>query len=143
MKSLPVYFYVQKNASHLGGGKVSFELTRLNIGGAMDASSGIFTVPRNGVYSFAFTSVGTFSTTRYVGLLRVALALNGIEIGNGVTVTHDNASTHTVSVHSILELNAGDKVWIIITGISPESYMDDSSSLNTHFTGHLLQENLA
>jgi C1q-related factor len=46
VKSSPVYFYVQRNASYsLNGTTIPFNIERLNVGGGMNITSGIFTAP--------------------------------------------------------------------------------------------------
>ncbi len=45
VKSRSVHFYVQRNSSSTKEGLLRFEITRLNVGGAMNLATGIFTVP--------------------------------------------------------------------------------------------------
>ena len=52
-----VYLTVQRNTSNtVIGTSIPYELTRLNIGGAMNLTTGIFTVPTNGRYFFSFAA---------------------------------------------------------------------------------------
>ena len=114
----------------------------------MNGKSGIFTVPRNGIYSFDFSGVGEYHTPRKseVSVLGVALMVNDSEVGRGLTRTHaqGNFSYYTISLHSTLELKATDEVWVsIASSLSSEAWLHDNEHHYTHFTGHLLQENMA
>lgn len=142
MKSLPVYFYVQKNAQRNVTGIVTFELTRINVGEAMDASSGIFTAPRNGIYSFQLTGVELGPSASNYNQLRVALMLNGSQVGLSGT-DQTGGPLQTYSLHSTLDLKAGDQLWISINAVSGGARLYDDSNHYTHFSGHLLQEHLA
>ena len=147
VKSSLVYFYAQKDTPHNATGRIPFEYMRLNFGGAMDASSGTFTAPRDGIYSFAFSGVGHYPNAtlniRDQGILRVVLVLNSGLVGFGLTQTQDDSSFFTISLHSTLELKTGDRVWISITKLAEETYLYDDVNHFTHFTGHLLQEKVA
>jgi hypothetical protein len=58
VKSSPVYFHVQRNASYsLNGTTIPFQIERLNVGGGMNITSGIFTAPKSGIYFFSFTGL--------------------------------------------------------------------------------------
>ena len=145
VKSSPVYFYVQRNTSYSAMGSIMpFELTRLNIGGAMNTSSGIFTAPRNGIYSFHF-SCTTHHPASLLGdvYVFISLILNGNNIGRSETRSNDDDSYYTQSLHSTLELKTGDEVWISIAAIDGGASLYDSSNHYTHFTGYFLQENVA
>ena len=143
VKSSPVYFYVQKSGATVAVGRIPFELTKLNIGGAMNAGSGIFTAPRSGIYSFAFTGIGFYPTGNKLGVLRIALMLNGVEVGLGVTHTKEDYSIHTISLNSVLALKKGDQVWMKLHSLESGAMIYDDNQHYTHFTGYLLQENVA
>ena len=85
VKSSPVYFYVQRSADfNTTGTPVSFDTKRLNVGGAMDWTSGKFTAPRDGICAFLFTGLANFpaSTTR-VNINVIYMYVNGHWIGSG------------------------------------------------------------
>ena len=137
--SAPVYFYVQKNVSHSTLGIVPFEITRLNIGEAMSASAGIFTAPRNGIYSFHFSGVSRHFPEKTSTLLR--LIVNDNIIGRSITSSNDPFGLYTQSFHAALELKMGDQVWIALSNFSTGEGLYEDKSFNsyyTHFTGHLL-----
>lgn len=143
MKSLPVSFYVQRDRPRSTMGKLPFDLTILNNGGGMDAGSGIFTAPRNGTYSFAFSGLVVHPTSSSVSLLRFALMLNDSKVGYILDQTQGEVTFHTVSLSSVLELKVGDRVWINLVESYSGAYLYDSNEQYTHFTGHLLQEDVA
>jgi hypothetical protein len=113
----------------------------VNEGNAMDLIKGIFTVPRTGVYFFAFTGLADFPSSSHV-YLRVGLFLNGVLIGlgsldEGNTVTSQNSP---FTFQSTLNLKSGDQVWVGITGMTSGSYLYDDGNHYTHFTGFMLEE---
>ena len=65
LKSSPIYFTVKRNESTTGNslGIVTFQVEQLNIGGAMNLTSGVFTAPRNTTYFFAFNGVAGFTSS--------------------------------------------------------------------------------
>ena len=85
VKSLPVYFYVQRSSVfNATNTPITFDTARLNNGGAMNLTSGIFTAPRTGTYFFSFIAIAVFPTSSSVIQgATVALHLNGNPIGYG------------------------------------------------------------
>ena len=79
VKSLPVYFYVQRSTGfNTTNTSITFDTARLNDGGAMNLSSGIVTAPRTGTYFFSFSAIATFPTSSSVTqAVRVGLFFNG------------------------------------------------------------------
>lgn len=63
VKSLPVYFYVQRETGfNAPDVPITYEIEELNVGGAMNIQSGIFTSPQNGKYYFSFSGLGFIPT---------------------------------------------------------------------------------
>jgi hypothetical protein len=146
VKSAPVHFYVQRNATFSTTGTIPFELAVLNEGNAMNLTSGIFTAPVTGVYFFSFTGVARFpASTSYV-YLNVGLYLNGGLIGEGRaedanTVTNQFSPLSTLQ--STMNLKKGDRVWVTITGMSSGAYLLEVGDTHyTHFTGFMLEEEI-
>jgi hypothetical protein len=129
VKSTPVYFYVQTNVHHSTvNTAIPFEVTRTNVGNAMNPSTGIFTAPRPGKYFF------TFSGISYAAASHIELHLNGVLIGTG----HSTEQFYTFSHHATLQLSQGDQIRLFLkTG---SVYGD--GRLFTSFVGILMEEDV-
>ena len=57
---------------------IPFEVTRLNVGNAMNVASGIFTAPKTGIYFFSFSGLGSAKRGTFPQLY-----LNGNLMGSG------------------------------------------------------------
>ncbi|KAM7399671.1 hypothetical protein PAMP_018919 [Pampus punctatissimus] len=106
----------------------------LNLGGGYDVQTGIFTVPRSGVYSFAVTVYGNAAlfggklsscATVQVNMQEVATLLekSGLDLEDSATV------------FLAMKLNAGDQVAVNL--LKECSICDNNNHYNT-FTGFLL-----
>ena len=63
--SSDVYFNVQRQSNYdTINSVVPYEVTQLNIGGAMNISSGVFTAPTSGRYFFSFNAVSASNTAK-------------------------------------------------------------------------------
>ena len=129
VKSTPVYFYVQRNTNYLTKNSVvPFEVTKLNVGNAMNAAAGTFIAPRSGKYFFSASGLSLDSTSDG----NVVLQLNGAFIGRG----SGNGQYETFSIQSTLQLNMGDQVRLYLK----DGTLHDTSDHATHFVGFLLEE---
>ncbi|XP_046456945.1 E3 ubiquitin-protein ligase BRE1-like isoform X1 [Daphnia pulex] len=158
VKSAPVHFFVQKNSSFVQKDKpIPFELSVLNVGDAMNLTSGIFTAPRKGIYYFSFTGNAGFPASssdvftddskkwRSSVYLRVRLYFNGTKMGVGnVQEANTVAGQHSpFVVQSTLELNSGDRVWLQMDGMSPGAVLHEDKDFKfNHFTGFILEEEI-
>jgi hypothetical protein len=144
---MSTYFYVQKDAEfNKINTPIPFEIPKLNIGNAMDLSSGKFTAPRAGIYYFSFTGLVSFpvtgSTETYLG---VELILNDEAVALG---TVDEANTidsqlTPFTFHSTLDLKSGDIIWLQIKHLTSGAYLYDTLDWqSTHFTGWILEEDI-
>ncbi len=144
VKSSPVYFYVQKSSFYnIVNTPIPFEVERLNVGGAMNLTSGTFTAPRTGTYFFSFSGTGVFENGN--GLLDIGLILNGNSIGRAEGNDFSGA-THeyeTASLQSTLYLQSGDQISLQILAMSNSILADSYSQHVTHFNGFLLNEDVA
>ncbi|XP_059351512.1 uncharacterized protein LOC130694055 [Daphnia carinata] len=158
IKTKPIYFYVQKDKNFSERNiPLPFEITIVNMGGAMDLPSGVFTAPVNGTYFFSFAGLAQFpmltgpdpvpvqrelGANLYKNGERIAIS----QVNIGYLVYPDNRSP--ITLQSTVSLQAGDKVWIqIYIGISGGFLYDDSDvevnqGSHTHFNGWLLEEEI-
>ncbi len=133
VKSSPVYFYLQKNTNfNTTSVPIPFEVERLNVGGAMNLGSGIFTAPKSGTYFFSFSGITDGSDKS----LHIALYVNENRIGTG----NSFGKYDTLSLQSTLHLSAGDKISL---RIKEYGALFDDSNHYSHFTGWLLYEDLS
>ncbi|KAK4014936.1 hypothetical protein OUZ56_027449 [Daphnia magna] len=146
VQSSPTYFYVQKNSSFSQfDTPVPFEIEKLNTGGAMNLKTGTFIAPRKGTYFFSFSGIAYFPGSTVRQGFRMNLYLNGQAIGDGYE--DEVASTSSFgafnTIHTTLALQAGDKVWVQIAGISEGVSLHDGINHFTHFIGWLLREDIS
>ena len=148
VKSMSVYFYVQRNSTfNTTETPITFDTAKLNIGGAMDLSSGIFTAPLTGTYFFSFTGIVEFPTSSSIVLgANLGLYLNGnlIGLGSAEDANTGGGQNDQLSLHSTLYLETGDEIWVQIQSIYGTGVrFYDSNNHYTHFNGWLLEENIS
>jgi hypothetical protein len=68
--------------------------------------------------------------------------MNGELIGRGEADLTQGLSTDTFSLQSTLYLQAGDEIWVQVDQADRMNLYDNGNHY-THFTGWLLQENVA
>ena len=135
VKRFPVHFYVQRNRvfSQLNA-IITFEVERLNVGGAMKINTGVFTAPRSGTYHFSFA----FMKDEQATSLAIYIRKNGARIG-GALVHNNPTVKHQSSLSVPLQLKSGDTVDMFQMG---NGNIYDDNSHYTHFTGWLMEEDL-
>jgi hypothetical protein len=146
VKSAPVHFYVQRNSDfNQTETPIPFSRALVNEGNAMDLTSGKFTAPRPGIYFFSFTGVAQISSSSAVYFYS-HLYLNGKRIGSSLIDEHNGPVNQysPLTLQSTLNLKKGDQLWVQ-TWYSDGSfsYFSDGSSHLTHFTGFMLDEEIA
>ena len=143
VKSSPVYFYVQRyNVFNTIMTPIPFDVERLNVGGAMNSTTGKFTASKDGTYAFSFTGDAWFPATSSRGNLDLYMSLNSNSIGWGWADEVSNATEmETFSFQSTFNLVAGDQIWLEIAYISAGAYL--RGVFYTQFSGYLLEENIA
>ena len=104
---------------------VPFQIEGLNIGGAMNLATGVFTAPRPGRYLFSLSGLVETAFTH------VDVYVNGAKIGTAFGSTNWAA---TYSLHSVLDLKIGDVVVLMLRN-GGHIHGD-----NSHFIGILLEE---
>ena len=118
------------------GDVIRFNKERLNIEGAMDLSSGIFTAPKTGIYFFSFSIAKEGYNVAAVHVyLRKNTGKIGVSVVGGFGV---GLSTMPATIQATLKLKEGDKIDLLKSG---SGAVDSSSNEPTsHFTGWLLKE---
>jgi hypothetical protein len=142
MKSSPAIFYVQRSSSFTQiNVPVPFQIERLNVGKAMNLTSGKFTAPVTGNYFFSLSGTAYIpaTTTRLVFTIGLFLNDNSIAYGYADEMSADY-QYETFSLQSTLNLIKGDQVWIQISSMETGVYL--YGGLFTHFNGWLLQEDI-
>ncbi len=111
----------------------------------MNLSTGKFTAPAKGTYFFSFTGHAGFPTSSSLLSLGVGLYLNGNHIGwEFVEEYHTVILQETpLTLQSTLSLKRGDQVWLQIELISTGVSLYDNDGIWTHFTGYILEEEIA
>jgi hypothetical protein len=114
----------------------------VNVGNAMDLASGIFTAPRPGTYFFSFAGLARLSSSSAIGFYS-RLYLNGNLIGSSHVGEYNTPVEQysPFSLQSTLNLKKDDQVWL--RQLSGSSFLFDDSEHFTHFTGFMLEEEIA
>jgi len=133
VKTQIVHFYVQKNDNMMKNGVITFEVEKMNVGGAMNSASGVFTAPVNGIYHFDFSAIKNSSPDYLV----ITLQVNGIGYGRAHTVS--NVVAATVSLTASLRLKVGDQV-VLNNQFGGQIF--DNQYQHTQFAGWLVDEDL-
>ena len=131
-----VYFYSQRKSDFTAGPNgavIPYEEELLNIGGAMNMKTGVFTAPVNGRYYFSFTATSCATNPNERSL--VSLRLNDASIGSSYSL---GVNRDSLPIVATLSLKKDDKVDAhLMYGL-----MCDSVYHHTQFSGILLEEDL-
>ena len=136
VKSKSVHFFVQRSSDFSSANVViPFDLERLNVGGAMNLATGIFTVPVDGIYHFEFSALrdSTDATSMNIGL-----DVNGVRTGTCYVTSLANYFMALSGISASLKLKIGDQV----TLFKSAGTLNDNTNHYTHFTGWLVEEDL-
>ena len=136
VKTVPIHFYVQRYSSYFTRGVVPWENAQVNVGNAMNLTSGLFMAPKNGIYQFHFSGINSrvpgANDTDFLGIY---IRRNEVWSGKALGSTRNY---ETGSLHSTFKLKRGDRIDLFLwTG-----GLFDSSDNFSHFTGWLDAEDL-
>ena len=117
-------------------------LNVLNIGNAMNVTSGTFTAPRAGMYSFSFTGRSHFTANRMRRRVGVSFLLNGRY--TGISWTDDVSEAHydSFTLQSTFRLKAGDQISLRNELYATGQYIHNMNRLYNKFSGWLIEENM-
>jgi len=115
------------------GAKITFEVSKLNLGGAMNLKTGIFTAPTPGIYHFSFICSKGFSLEQ----IEVALHLNDSK--EGIPEATSGTTFYSYSIQVTLKLKKGDRVHLVKETVG--TLLEDEKHV-LYFSGHLLQEEI-
>jgi len=112
---------------------INFNLQLVNLGNAMNMSTGVFTAPVSGIYQFSFsiTKHGLSPNELYVHLRH-----NSKKIG--VSISNAGIFSGLSSFQSVIALKKGDRVDLY----KEKGRILDSVPRCNHFSGMLLHEDL-
>lgn len=140
LRTTSVHFYVQRLAYLKKNGTIPFNMARLNVGGAMNLTTGVFRCPVKGIYHFEFSSL---KDNNALSDSYVHLYLNGnVMIGSSYANKGVPYLGHS-GISASLRLKAGDTISLTKTSGVLNDHKDAGYPLQfTHFTGWLVEEEL-
>ena len=136
VKSKSVHFFVQRSSDlSLANVVIPFDLERLNVGGAMNSATGIFTVPVDGIYHFEFSGLRDIADATS---MNIYLNVNDVSTGICHVSNLPNYFVGLSGISASLKLKIGDQV----TLFKSAGTLNDDWGHYTHFTGWLVEEDL-
>lgn len=134
-KPLSVYFDAYRTKAYDGGGEenLTFQGCGCNVGGGMDADTGIFTAPMGGSYLFVF-HIATHDNKKALLSIRV----NGEEYASVFDQNHkDNHKNSMAGTTIVIDLKRGDEV--VVYAYTGTWLADFPMNHYTHWVGLLLK----
>ena len=131
---MPVSFHAQRVGNYDAVNTVvPYNLIRLNVGNALNPSTGVFVAPKPGKYYFGFTGLGWGSYVKVQLQMKIGSA-DWIKIGEA----HGSA-WNTMALQSALQLAMGDQIRLVhILG----TIHDNDGNNFSDFVGYLLEEDV-
>ena len=113
-----------------------FRTINHNEGGGYDASTGVFTAPRAGIYLFLATLQGVgLQHSAGMNTVKVALMQDHQQRQRVLTQADREGDRDSTSLQAVLRLAAGSSVWLQAVGT--QNYLS-STSLYCSFSGALI-----
>lgn len=134
-KSMGVFFDAYRTKAYDGGGEenLTFNGTYCNVGGGLDADTGIFTCPIGGTYMFMF-HIATHDNKKAL----LSIRRNGEEIASIFDQNHkDNHKNSMAGQNIIMTVNRGDE--IVVYAYTGTWLADFPMNHYTHWVGLLLK----
>jgi hypothetical protein len=136
-KPMSVYFDAYRTKAYDGGGEenLTFNGTHCNVGGGLEADTGIFTCPAGGSYLFMF-HIATHDNKKAL----LSIRKNGSEIASIFDQNHkDNHKNSMAGQTIVVDLAKGDE--IVVYAYTGTWLADFPMNHYTHWVGLLLKPN--
>ena len=131
--------YLDHNLNHLTSGYlIKCNQALLNVGNAYNTITGLFTVPKTGVYLLTFTINTNNRPSTIEAKTYVKLVSNNKNIIDAVINIPVNTSDQMGGNTAIVQLSAGESVWLEVFGTTLGQLDSDRSYRYVSFSGVLL-----
>merc|ERR1712141_583463 len=134
-KPLSVYFTAYRAEDYTEGGEayLTFQGLHCNLGGGMDAKSGVFTAPAAGSYLFTI-----HACTHDMHKALLSIRHNGNQVATFFDQNHEsNHKNSMIGQSVILEIDVGDRVQVYM--FTATGLHDKPNNYQTQFAGVLLR----
>ncbi|EFX82184.1 hypothetical protein DAPPUDRAFT_241333 [Daphnia pulex] len=136
IKSSPVSFHAQREnykVDNAVNSAVNYSLVRLNVGNALNPSTGVFVAPKAGRYYFAFSGLGAFDSVKVQLQMKVG-STDWIKIGEAY-----GTAWNTMALQSTLQLTKGDQIRLFLLQGTIHDFDNNNFS---NFVGYLIEEDV-
>ena len=131
--------YLDHSLDHLTTGHiVKCNQALLNVGNAYNTITGLFTVPQSGAYLLTFTINSNSNNDSGYKPTYVKLVSNNRNILDAETVLYDKHREHMGGNTAIIQLTAGESVWLEVFGTTNGQLQSDGNYRYVSFSGVLL-----
>ena len=111
---------------------IPFDVVYINIGGAYDSLTGVFTPTSSGLYLISY-DVMADSSTCGSNHVRVMLYVNGVELSGSCSKVYASGGAAVV-----LQLTANDSVWLAVASVAPCLRLHSGGSVYNKVSGYLI-----